>query len=603
MAELVDAQDSKSCDRKVMRVRFSLAAPKNTDSFRIFCYTSFTVSLFFEMASILAITTAVSLILHKLKQPLILAYLISGIIAGPQLLGLIHSEDTLTLLSKLGITSLLFIVGLSLSPKVMREVGPVSLAAGLGQVAITTVVGFLIAFAFGFATVPSLYIAICLTFSSTIIALKFLQDRRELGTVHGKISIGIMLVQDVAATLTLVFVSALNAGANSWQSFAIVFLKAALLGIAMTLVARVIFPALTKTFASSQEFLLLFSIAWGTGVAAVFQYAGFSIEIGALAAGVALASSPYHFEISSKMKILRDFFVAIFFILLGSQLLFSGAQNLILPVIVFSLYVLIGNPVILMSILGFMGYSRNVSFRTGLTMSQTSEFSLVLMAMALELGQVDRSVVALVTLVAMVTFSVSGYMINSADWLYERFEKQLKFFERKKTKREKTHHEEHEAILFGCHRLGRDFLPVLKELQLSYLVVDYDPMTVQGLKHEGVPAMYGDAEDNEFLEELDFSKTKLMISTLPDFDAALFLLTKLKREHPSAVAILMSHSSEEALLLYQRGADYVILPHYLGGNYASVLLSKFGSDSNRFSKERAQHIEHLKHRHLITSST
>ena len=554
------------------------------------------VTLFLEIAILLSLTTAVALVMHKFKQPLILAYLVSGIIAGPQILGLIHSEETLSFLSKLGITSLLFIVGLSLSPTVIREVGKVSAGAGVGQIAFTSAFGFLIAVLFGYNWTSALYIAIALTFSSTIIALKFLQDRRELGSIYGKISIGILLVQDVAATVVLVVITALSAGANNWEAFAVVFLKAVLLGLGLAIVSKVILPSLTKIFATSQEFLLLFSVAWGTGVAALFQYCGFSIEIGALAAGVALSTSAYHFEISSKMKVLRDFLVAIFFIVLGSELHFVGAQQLILPAVVFSCFVLIGNPLILTMIMGFMGYGRNVSFRTGLTMAQISEFSLVLMALAYQLGHIDEQVVLLITMVAMITFAVSGYMQASSDWLTEKLWNHLAVFERKHPKKDLKKLERVDAVLFGCHRLGNDFLPLLKSSYKKYLVVDFDPSIIEELHRRKIPAMYGDADDNEFLDELDLQRIKLVISTLPDVETNLFLLNKVRRQSEKAIVILMAHSAEEALLLYKNSADYVVLPHFLGGSYATLLLDKYGLDMEQFAQEREKHLKHLKAR-------
>jgi len=554
------------------------------------------MNLFLEVAILLSLTSAVSLVLYKMKQPLILAYLISGILAGPQVLGLIHSEETLSFLSKLGITALLFIVGLSLSPKVVREVGSVSVIAGLGQVFFTSIFGLLIAILFGYAWVPALYIAIALTFSSTIIALKHLQDRRELGTIYGKISVGILLVQDVAATFILVLITAVSAGAADLQSFAVVLLKAVLLGLLIAIVSKVVLPWLTKIFASSQEFLLLFSVAWGTGVAALFQYSGFSIEIGALAAGVALSTSAYHFEISSKMKILRDFFVAIFFIVLGSELHFAGAGHLIFPAVIFSLFVLIGNPLILTAIMGWLGYGRNVSFKAGLAMAQISEFSLVLMALAFELGQINQEIVLLITLVAMITFAVSSYMLAGSDWLTNRFWNALAVFERKNPKKEKKKLERVDAILFGCHRMGSDFIPLLKSSYKKYLVVDFDPSIVEELRRRRIPAIYGDADDNEFLDDLDLHRVKLIISTLPDVETNLFILDKIRQKNKETIVITMAQSAEAALLLYKNSANYVILPHFLGGSYATLLLDKFGLNIDEFAAERDKHLKHLKAR-------
>lgn len=554
------------------------------------------MNVFFEIASILGITVGVSWLMQKLKQPLVLAYVVSGFVVGPGVLGLLHSHEIFELLSKLGITALLFIVGLSLSPKVIKDVGPVSVAAGLGQIGFTSIFGFFIALVLGYDWISSAYIATALTFSSTIIMLKYLQDRQDLGTLYGRISTGILLVQDLAAVVVLVIVTALSSGAGNAQMAGIVVVKAALLGILIAFAARVALPALTKSFALSQEFLLIFSIAWGAGIAALFQWSGFSIEMGALAAGVALSTSPYHFEISSKMKVLRDFFVAIFFIVLGASVSFAGSNGLFWPSVIFSLFVLVGNPFIMMVIMGAMGYSRNVSFRTGIGMAQISEFSLVLVLLAFQLGHISRDVVSLITLVGVITIAASSYMLSNADRLYEWLKGSLSIFERRQPKPEFVSQQSFDAILFGCHRLGKDFLPILRKQAMEYLIVDYDPATIDDLKRQGIPARYGDAGDHEFIEELDFQKMKLFLTTIPDLETNRYLTRKLRKESPQGIAIVMAHAADEALLLYEDGADYVILPHFLGGNYAALLLDRFGLDRGEFSQEKTKHLSHLQKR-------
>ncbi|MCC7522932.1 cation:proton antiporter [Candidatus Uhrbacteria bacterium] len=554
------------------------------------------MNVFFEIASILVITVGISWLMQKLKQPLVLAYVVTGFVVGPAVLGLLHSYEIFELLSKLGVTALLFIVGLSLSPKVVKDVGPVSMAAGLGQIGFTALFGFLIAMALGYSWVASVYIALALTFSSTIIMLKHLQDRHELGTLYGRISTGILLVQDLAAVFVLVVLTVLSSGAGNIQVAGIVLVKALLLAIFVAFAARVVLPAMTKSFAASQEFLLIFSIAWGAGVAALFQWAGFSIEMGALAAGVALSTSPYHFEISSKMKVLRDFFVAIFFIILGAGLSFEGSSNLLWPTLLLSVFVLIGNPFIMMVIMGVMGYSRNVSFRTGIGMAQISEFSLVLAVLALQLGHINREVVSLITLVGVCTIAVSSYMLANSDRLYDLLKNRLSIFERKQTKPEYIPIQSYEAILFGCHRLGKDFVPFLRKHINEFVIVDYDPAAIDDLKRQGIPAQYGDAGDHEFIEELDFHKMKLLVTTIPDLETNRHLTRKLRKESPKGIAIVMAHAAEEAILLYDDVADYVILPPFLGGNYASLLLERYGFDRNEFTQEKTKHLDHLQKR-------
>lgn len=553
------------------------------------------MELFIELSIVFAAATGVAWLMQRLKLPLLLGYILTGMVAGPFVLNWISHPEDLAVFSKIGITALLFIVGLSLNPVAVRDVGKVSVVAGLGQLVFTAIVGYLIALGFGFDWLTALYIATALTFSSTIIVLKVLQDKRDLGKLYGRLAIGILLVQDLAATVTLVLVSSSAQGLSALTILEIL-IKLFALGAALWFVARFVLPKLTPSFARSQEFLLLFSVAWGMGIASLFAWLGFSIEVGALAAGVALATSPYHHEISAKMKLLRDFFLVMFFVILGAEISFGNVGALGIPILVLSLFVLIGNPLIVMAILGILGYRKKTSFYAGLALAQISEFSFVLIVLAHSFGHVSAEVVTLVTIVGLVTFTGSSILMNLSDWMYKRLQKPLGIFERKVTRSEKRSRQSPEAILFGFHRLGHDFLELLERRERPYVVVDFDPSVIKSLQARNVPCMYGDAADNEFLDEFDLSKTALIISTIPDLETNLFLLSKLRKKNRNAVFMSAGQSAEEAMVLYADGADYVILPHYLGGNYASLLIDKYGLDPEQIGREREKHMKHLEMR-------
>lgn len=550
---------------------------------------------FIQLSLVFAVATGVAWFMQRMKLPLLLGHILTGMVAGPLVLNWLSHPEEIAVFSKLGITALLFIVGLSLNPSAVRDVGRVSIISGLGQVVFTCAVGFLIALGFGYGWIPALYIAVALTFSSTIIVLKILQDKRDLGKLYGRIAIGILLVQDVAATVVLLIVSSSGRGFGMLEVFDILIKFTALVA-GLWFVAKFVLPRLTSTFARSQEFLLLFSVAWGMGIASLFHVLGFSIEVGALAAGVALATSPYHHEITAKMKLLRDFFLVMFFIILGAELAFGNVGDLWLPILVLSLFVLIGNPLIVIAILGAMGYRRKTSFLTGLAVAQISEFSLVLILLAHSFGHVDESVVTLITVVGLVTFAGSSMLMNVSDGLYKRLKRPLGLFERRSLVAERRPKRDPEALLFGFHRLGHDFLPLLERRGQPFLVVDFNPDIISVLQARGVPHVYGDAADNELFDEFDLSKLQLLISTIPDLETNLFILTKIRKRNKQALFVTAAQSAEEAMVLYAEGADYVILPHYLGGNYAALLLDKYGLDSEKIAHEREKHLKHLQTR-------
>ncbi|MCC6564065.1 cation:proton antiporter [Candidatus Uhrbacteria bacterium] len=553
------------------------------------------MDIFIELSAVLAVATVIAIVMQKLRLPLLLGHILTGMLAGPLLFNVFAHPDDLAVFSKLGITALLFIVGLSLNPAAVRDVGKVSVLVGVGQIVFTSLIGFLIALGFGYSWLPALYIAVALTFSSTIIVLKILQDKRDLGKLYGRLAIGILLVQDLVATITLVLVSSSGQGLNPLH-FLEILIKLCALGAGLWFVARFILPRLTPIFAKSQEFLLLFSVAWGMGIASLFAYLGFSIEVGALAAGVALATSPYHHEITAKMKLLRDFFLVMFFVILGAELSFGNVGSLGMPILIFSLFVLVGNPIIIMAILGALGYRRKTSFFTGIALAQISEFSLVLILLAHSFGHVSSEVVTLVTVVGLITFTGSSLLMNVSEPLFKLLKRPLGLFERATTRGEKRVKRDPEAILFGFHRLGHDFLELFERRGRPFIVVDFDPNVIKSLQSRYVPCMYGDAADNELMDEFDLTKTNLMVSTIPDLETNLFLLAKLRKKNKQAVFMSAAQSAEEAMVLYADGADYVILPHYLGGNYASLLIDKYGLDSERIGREREKHVKHLETR-------
>ncbi|MBU2613600.1 cation:proton antiporter [Patescibacteria group bacterium] len=550
---------------------------------------------FFEIGLILAIATAVAVVMQRLRLPLILGHILTGILVGPIAFDLLRSAQTVEVFSEFGVTALLFIVGIGLSPRVMRDVGRVALAAGIGQILFTVIFGFLLVRAFGFSLVPSAFIAVALTFSSTIIISKLLSDRNDLEKLYGRIAIGFLLVQDVAAVVILIGVTSFvdASGAPLPEALASLVAKACLMAAVLIVMALWILPRLTRLFATSQEFLFIFSIGWGVGLSALFHQLGLSAEIGALAAGVTLASSPFHHEIAAKMKMLRDFFIVMFFILLGSQLSVSGVEEVIVPALVLSFFVLVGNPLIVMAILGVMRYTRKTGFYAGLTVAQVSEFSFILLLLGVTSGLVPQAALTLLTLVAIITIAGSSLMILQADRIYAFLAPSLGLFERASAVAERRRRERVDALLVGCHRVGQDFLRTLDRMDLSTLVVDFDPVVIERLKSEGIRCRYGDAGDNEFLGDLALEKLKVVVSTVPDYDTNEFVLAKIRRVNAKAIIIALAHTSAQAKALYREGATYVIMPHYLGGNVAAMLVERLGHDPKKYAAHRARHLKHL----------
>lgn len=549
--------------------------------------------IFTEISLLLVLAAIVAMIMRALKQPLIIGHILIGLLVGPSLLGIVKSAESIELLGNFGIALLLFIVGLGLNPKVIKEVGKVSLLTGLGQVIFTSSIGFWIATLLGYNAVTAFYISVALTFSSTIIILKLLTDKKEQNKLYGKIAIGFLLVQDVVATFALVIASASGQGDLNYNNVAILAAKGIGLVLATLLVSSLIISRLSTFLAKSQELLFLFAIAWGFGIGTIFFENGFSLEVGALLAGVALAPMPYAQEIGSRLRPLRDFFVVVFFIALGAKLNIDNIGGIIWQAIGLSAFVLIGNPIIVMTIMGVLGYTRKTSFSAGLAVAQISEFSLIFVLLGQKNGFIDGTAVTLVTLVGIITIALSSYMIIYSDLLYKRLEKILRIFERKNTRLETESRKHHEAILFGYRHNGSEFVRVFNKITKRYVVVDYDPEAIERMDQHGVPYLYGDATDLELLDEIDLSHAKLVISNLTHHPTNTFLLSHLEQVNPHAVVICHADSVQEAAELYGLGASYVMMPHYIGTEKITSFLRKNGMKKSEFNKFRQKHLSYL----------
>ena len=543
---------------------------------------------------IVLITTLVAALMRVLKQPLAVGYILSGIIVGPYFLDILHSTESIELFSKIGISILLFVVGLSLNPESIKETGKVSLITGIGQVVFTSVISFLIMRALGYDQTSSLYGSAALTFSSTIIILKILSDKGDLRKLYGKIAIGLLLVQDIVATLILLVVSASGAGGVS-STLGFVLVKGVVAIIALYIFSKRVLPKLSTYLAGSQELLFLFSIAWGLGLASLFYYLGFSIEIGALIAGVTLSVSSYAPEIGSRMKPLRDFFVVLFFVLLGSQVIFTNIGDQIVPALILSAFVLLGKPLIVFFLMNILGYRSRTGFMTGLTVAQISEFSLILMALGLTLGHISKETVSLITLVGIITIAGSTHLIMYSEKIYSVMRPLLKILEIRKAVHGDTTGDEQSAemIIFGYDRVGFDFVKAGKTITEKFLVVDFNPKSIALLKEKNIPCRYGDAGDVEFLGEIGFVHAKIIISTIPDMETKLLILREYRKVSPTGVALLTARTSEQAKKLYEEGASYVVMPHHLGAHHAAGLITAHKFDADKFKQHKNEHLDAL----------
>ncbi len=524
--------------------------------------------VFTEMAMLLLLAVGVGALGMRLRQPLIVAFIAVGVLVGPSVLGWVSANDSIDLLAKLGITLLLFVVGLRLDLHIIRTMGPVALATGLGQVIFTSMIGYLIGLALGMTPIAALYVAVALTFSSTIIIVKLLSDKREVDTLHGRIALGFLIVQDLVVVLVMIGLNALGeASATSVaQAAAAMLAKAVAAVMAIALFMRYLLPPLLRLLVRSGELLVLFGIAWAVALATLGALLGFSKEVGAFAAGVSLASSAYRDAVGSRMVSLRDFLLLFFFIDLGARLDLGLLGSSLLESLVFSLFVLVGNPLIVMLIMGALGYRKRTGFLAGLTVAQISEFSLILGALGLSLGHIDAETLGLITLVGLITISASTYLILFSHPIYAWLAPWLSHFERRHPHRELELGESSTAagrmqvIVFGMGRYGSAIAQVLRTRGCQVLGVDYNPELARlgdAMRH---PLLFGDAEDPEFIASLPLPQTRWVLSTVRECHVNQVLIHTLKGLGYEGGIAVTAHAPAEVARLTLAGAELVLVP-------------------------------------------
>lgn len=539
-------------------------------------------SPFLEIAAILALATLLGMAGQKLRQPLLIMFLLAGILVGPSGLGLVQSYEQIDLLAHIGIALLLFIVGLKLDLHLVRTIGPVALATGLGQIIFTSVIGFAIAMALGMNLMSAAYVSVALTFSSTIIIVKLLSDKREIDSLHGQIAIGFLIVQDIAAILALVTLTALGAPVAAGESAVATWLTLGAKGLGLlggvALLMKFVLPPLIRRLAQSQEMLTLFAIAWAVSLAAFSDHLGFSKEVGAFLAGFSLASTSYRDAIGSRLTSLRDFLLLFFFIDLGARLDWSTVGSQLGASAIFSLFVLVGNPLIVVAIMGYMGYRRRTGLLAGLTVAQISEFSLIVAALGLSLGHINRETMGLITLVGVVTIFFSTYMILYSAPLYRFLSRPLRIFERRDAYREASICYLQETpsvdfILMGLGNYGSELAEYLLRRNRSIVGVDFDPEVLERWRRPGLSMLYGDMEDPELLDHLPLKQARWVVSTVRSRDLNLALMENLRTRGFDGNVAFTAADRYETESYEKAGASIVFQPYLDAADQAAEALS------------------------------
>lgn len=532
-----------------------------------------------------------------LKQPPLISYIIAGLIIGPIGLGSLNISlggfpigitteqiANVAILSELGIAFLLFSIGVETNFRRMLDLRKALVFGGLAQVGIIFGIMFLGASSIGLTFVQSVYLSLILALSSTMIVVKILSDRKEINTLHGRLMIGFLLIEDLVVILALPMLA--NIEGLSFLIFINIILKLVVLFAAGYLLNRLFLERLMKFSSDSAELFYLTAVAVCFGFIALAIVLEFSIAIGAFVGGLALSTLPQKLEIQANIRGLRDFFATIFFVTLGLQITFGFVNISLAFLALMLLTVFLVKPIVFFFTTYLTGYGSRVSTNVALSLTQISEFSFILLSQgfAAGLGPITQDLYSVSILVIAVSMALTPYFMKYSDSFYlsasslgEKLFKRKIFSYQKQldklsnvSKPLKGH-----IILFGAGMLGGNIIKFLNELDKDVVIVDNDPEVVFNLMDKGNKVVYGSGQNEEIIDRVNLPKADLVIITIPDFAITLSILSKLKRENPEATVFVRGHHNDAALRLYEEGADFVILPEILAGNMLLKRISEF----------------------------
>lgn len=524
---------------------------------------------FFRNLGTIIVAAAVLVMLGRaVRMPAIVVYLVAGVLIGP-LLGWVEMSPKLQMISEKGIALLLFLVGLELSFSKIRDVGKVALFAGIGQVVFTAAGGFVLCHFLGFNPMEGLFLATALTFSSTVVVVKLLDEKGELDGLYGRIAVGIFLVQDLVVIVILTFLAGLGEGGelNAMEmlaGFGRAFGGMVLLLVLSLLASRWLLPRPFHWAARSPKMMLVWALSWCFLLVQTAHAFGLSLEVGAFLAGLSLAQLPYNENLRRRVHPLMNLFIAVFFVSLGVRMDAAGAAANWWPTLVLAMFVLIGNPLIFIIIISRMGYSRRTSFLTSVTVAQISEFSFIFAGMGVSRGLIGGDILSITALVGVVTIAVSAYMILYNHQLYEWCRRTGLLDWRFLTgsgddeKPEQGAHDERwsgHVIVVGMNTLGREIVKRLHEKGEKVLAVDTDPRKLAGLPGR---QLLGSVEYLSVLQEAGLERARLLVSALRIEETNDLLAYRCQAAGvPSAIQAVDMSVTDSLLDL---GVDYLMIP-------------------------------------------
>lgn len=523
-----------------------------------------------DFTLVLSISAVGGYIAHRLRQPPLLGYIISGAVVGPFGFALLSDVEQIQSLAEIGVAFLLFALGVEFSLANFRRVRQIALQGSLMQIGFTIALVAIAAVSFGWVDQVSegIFLGAIISLSSTAVVLKTLGERGETNTLHGQIMLAILIAQDLALGIMLALLPTLNQPEDFWVVLGSALLKISLFVFGAIALGRWVVPRVIRAVAAteSSELFLLTTLALCLGVALVTSALGLSIELGAFVAGLMLSEVDYSDHALVRVLPLRDTFASLFFASIGMLIDPDVlAQNfaLILGLVTLTM---VGKALVILPIILSFGYSPRTALTSSFGLNQIGEFSFVLALMGRQIGLIEQNQYLLLLGTTAITLILTPAWINLATLLSPHLDQIplppcLKRLSEPKDLLVPDTLAGH-VVVAGYGRVGQVIVNVLRGQGYRLLVIDNSEAAIQRLRLQGIPYIFGDADAKPVMERARIETAKVVAIALPDPGSTRRLLQRSLEVSPELDVIVRSHTNREIDLLAQMGAREVVQPEF-----------------------------------------
>lgn len=503
------------------------------------------------------------------RQPVIVGYVLGGILVSPFTPGPVVSElHTFELFAEIGVILLMFFIGAEFSPQELLRLKWVGLVGGTLGILALTALGFGAVRLLGVAPIPALIVGMIVSTASTLVLVRLLLDRGELHARHGRVAVGITLVDDLAVVIFIFLIPSLGAmEPGRIAAVGIALAKAGAVLVPFGVLAAKVFPRLLAQVARTQsrELFLLVTLLLSVGTAALSQTAGLSLALGAFLAGLLISGSDYAHEALARLLPLRDVFVAVFFVTVGVLIDPRTLLDNVPLVSVMIGLVVVAKLVVWALIVRLFRESWRTALLVAVSLTQIGEFAFLLARTGMSAGHLDQAVFNATLLTALLTILLNAVLLRAVPrWLAGRGRVDLAVVSHPHESREAN---QCHVILCGFGPLGSAVGEALETFKIPFLVVETDPEAIRGLTGRGIPSLYGDAQQERILEHAGLSRAAALIVTLTEADAAYGIVRTARTLRPDVPILARAGSPEEQQRLQAAGATGVVQPRLEGAAY------------------------------------